>query len=139
MATTSRAAADVWHAILGLINGWAHHADRREPQQQAELFTPEGAVLVFDGDPDTRGAVGRIQGHEALAEAFTVLDTYDATTHFNGQIDLVLNGNTATAECSCLAHHVWMKEGQRTLMVMSIRYLNTFAWTTVSGSSRRGG
>jgi hypothetical protein len=26
----------------------------------------------------------------------------------------------------CLAHHLWVQDGQRTLMVMSIRYLDTF-------------
>jgi hypothetical protein len=126
MTTTSHTAVDDRHEILGLINGWAHHADRRQPQQQAELFTSDGVVLVFESDPGTSEAVARLQGRPELAEAFKVLDTYDTTTHFNGQSQIVLDGDTATAESYCLAHHVWMRHGRRTLMVMSIRYLDAF-------------
>jgi SnoaL-like domain len=34
--------------------------------------------------------------------------------------------NTATGETYCLAHHLWVENGQRLLMVMGIRYYDTF-------------
>jgi hypothetical protein len=37
-------------AIRGLVDAWAHCADRRKPQQQAELFVPDGTVAVYQGD-----------------------------------------------------------------------------------------
>jgi hypothetical protein len=70
--------------------------------------------------------VQRLQGRAELAEALKVLETYDATTHFNGQSTITLDGDRATGETYCLAHHLWVEDGQRTLMVMSIRYLDRF-------------
>ncbi len=64
--------------------------------------------------------------NSALAEAFKVLDNYDATTHFNGQSTISLDGDLATGKTYCLAHHLWTENGQRILMVMFIRYLDTF-------------
>ncbi len=57
----------------------------------------------------------------------TVLNAYVATMHFNGQSTVELNGDRATGEGYCLAHHLTEAEdGSRTLMVASIRYLDTF-------------
>jgi hypothetical protein len=46
--------------------------------------------------------------------------------HFNGQSTVVLDGVAATGESYCLAHHVQIQDGRRSLMVASIRYLDTF-------------
>jgi hypothetical protein len=113
-------------AIRGLVDAWAHCADRRKPQQQAQLFVPNGTVAVYLGDPAASEPVQRLRGHAELAEAFKVLGNYDATTHFNGQSTVTLDGDRATGETYCLAHHLWNDNGQRMLMVMSIRYLDTF-------------
>jgi len=113
-------------AIRGLVDAWAHYADRRKPQQQAELFVPDGTVSVYQGDPAASEPVQHLRGHSELAEAFKVLDNYDATTHFNGQTTITLDGDRAAGETYCLAHHLWVENGQRTLLVTSIRYLDTF-------------
>ena len=56
---------------------------------------------------------------------FDNLNTYTTTTHFNGQSTVVLDGDRATGESYCLAHHLSTGEdGQRTLMIASIRYLD---------------
>jgi SnoaL-like domain len=58
---------------------------------------------------------------------FDDLNQYVATMHFNGQSTISLDGNRATGESYCLAHHLAVAEdGQRTLMVASIRYLDEF-------------
>jgi hypothetical protein len=58
---------------------------------------------------------------------FDSLNTYVATMHFNGQCTVSLDGDRATGESYCLAHHLSVAEdGQRTLMVASIRYLDEF-------------
>ena len=68
-----------------------------------------------------------LNGREALTPVFDDLNRYDATTHFNGQSTVTLNGDRATGESYCLAHHLTEAEdGSRTLMVASIRYLDTF-------------
>ena len=57
---------------------------------------------------------------------FGDLNQYQATTHFNGQSTVVINGNEATGESYCLAHHVKVDGEKHTLMVASIRYLDSF-------------
>jgi hypothetical protein len=113
-------------AIRDLVDGWARCADRRLRQEQSELFVPEGTVEVYSGDPQTTEPVQRIQGRAALAKSFEVLDSYDVTTHFNGQSAVQVDGDSATGESYCLAHHVWIEDGERVLLVLSIRYLDTF-------------
>jgi hypothetical protein len=55
------------------------------------------------------------------------VNTYAATMHFNGQSTVSLDRNRATGESYCLAHHLSVGEdGQRTMMIASIRYLDGF-------------
>jgi hypothetical protein len=48
---------------------------------------------------------------------------------FNGQSTVGLNGDRATGESYCLAHHLFTEDGERRLMVASLRYLDTFVKT----------
>jgi hypothetical protein len=116
-------------AIQRLVDAWAHCADRRQARQQGELFTPQGTVAVYMGDPATHAAIQTIVGQEDLTESFAVLTNYEHTTHFNGQSTITVNDDSATGETYCLAHHVWTENEVRQLMVMSIRYIDTFART----------
>ena len=125
MSTLTGEAADR-QAIRDLVDAWARCADRRRPADQAGLFTADGTVTVYTGDPGSTDPAQRLQGHGEMAEAFKVLDAYDVTTHFNGQSTVQLDGDKASGETYCLAHHVWEEDGQRTLLVLSIRYLDTF-------------
>jgi hypothetical protein len=67
-----------------------------------------------------------LHGRDALAPVFDHLTSYVTTTHFNGQSTVVLNGDRATGESYCLAHHLFTEDGERKLMVASLRYLDTF-------------
>ena len=101
----------------------------RGPPQAAtagRAIRPDETVSVYQGDPAASEPVQHLRGHSELAEAFKVLDNYDATTHFNGQTTITLDGDRAAGETYCLAHHLWVENGQRTLLVTSIRYLDTF-------------
>lgn len=113
-------------AIRELVDAYAHLADRRDPQGQAALFTDDARVAVYDGEPDTTEPAQVLTGRNELATAFASLQNYDRTTHLNGQSTVTVDGDDATGETYCLAHHLWTEQGQRTLMVMSIRYHDTF-------------
>jgi SnoaL-like domain len=113
-------------AIRELVDAWARHADRREPERQAALFTEDGRVTVYMGEPETTEAVQVVTGRAELTAAFEALRSYEATTHFNGQHTATVDGDRATGETYCLAYHLWSSGGQRTLMIMSIRYLDAF-------------
>ena len=68
----------------------------------------------------------RFPARDALTPVFDDLNRYEATTHFNGQSTVELNGDRATGESYCLAHHLFTEDGERNLMVASLRFLDTF-------------
>jgi hypothetical protein len=90
------------------------------------LFTEDTRFLVFMDSTATE-PTQQLHGRESLAPVFDNLNTYAATMHFNGQSTVSLDGDRATGESYCLAHHLTVGEnGQRTLMIASIRYLDEF-------------
>jgi SnoaL-like domain len=62
-----------------------------------------------------------------LAPVFADLNKYAATMHFLGQSTILsLTRDAGTAEAYCLAHHLTVDGGKRTLMVGALRYYDTF-------------
>ena len=113
-------------AIRELFDAYAHCADRRDAKGQQALFTADTRFLVYmerGSDRPTQELTGR----ESLAPVFDQLNTYQATMHFNGQSTVELDGDWATGESYCIAHHLYEADGQRTMMVAYIRYLDRFA------------
>lgn len=113
-------------AIRELFDAYAHCADRRDAKGQMALFTPDTRFLVYM-DSRSEQPTQELHGREALAPVFDNLNTYQATMHFNGQSTVVLDGDRATGESYCIAHHLYEDDGQRSLMKAYIRYLDQFA------------
>ena len=113
-------------AIRQLIDAYAHCADRRDAKGQMALFTADTVFHVF---MDSRSAepTQTLHGRDALAPVFENLNTYQATTHFNGQSAVEIEGDTAKGESYCIAHHLTVEGEKRTLMIASIRYIDTFS------------
>jgi SnoaL-like domain len=113
-------------AIRELVDAYAHCADRRDAAGQMTLFTEDTRFLVFMDSRDPNPSQ-TITSRDGLAPVFDALNAYEATTHFNGQSTVALAGDRASGESYCLAHHVQVANGERSLMVASIRYLDSFA------------
>ena len=113
-------------AIRELVEAYAHCADRRDAKGQMALFTTDTHFVVYMNAEDPKPSQD-LHSREALAPVFADLNRYDATTHFVGQSTIfTLDGDRATGEAYCLAHHVTVESGKRRLMVASLRYLDTF-------------
>ena len=115
-------------ALRELFDAYAHCADRRDAEGQKSLFTEDTRFVVYmegEGSEPTQALAGR----EALTPVFDDLNRYETTTHFNGQSTIALDGDQATGESYCLAHHLYTEDGERKLMVASLRYLDTFVKT----------
>src|SRR5690242_10259774 len=124
--TISAAEAADRLAIRELVETYAHCADRRDAKGQMSLFTPDSHFVVSMNAKDPTPSQ-ELHSREALAPVFADLNKYDATTHFVGQSTIfTLNGDRATGEAYCLAHHVRVDGGKRQLMIASLRYLDTF-------------
>ena len=113
-------------AIQDLINGWAHCADRRLPEKQAALFTADGTVSIYMGDPATNQPVSTLKGAAELIPALGDLRKFAQTTHMNGQSTVVVQGDRAVGESYCFAHQISEQDGKRTLQILSIRYYDDF-------------
>jgi SnoaL-like domain len=113
-------------AIRELFDAYAHCADRRDAKGQMALFTEDTRFLVYM-DAKAETPTQELHGRESLAPVFDNLNIYAATTHFNGQSTVELDGDRGTGESYCIAHHVSIAEdGSRSLMIASIRYLDEF-------------
>jgi SnoaL-like protein len=112
-------------AIRELVEAYAHCADRRNAKGQMSLFTEDTHFVVYMNAKDRKPSQ-ELHSREELAPIFADLNKYDATTHFLGQSTLfTLEGERATGEGYCLAHHVTVDSGKKPLMVASLRYSDT--------------
>ena len=112
-------------AIRTLVDAYARCADRRDADGQKALFTEDTHFVVYmDGEGSEPSQ--ELNGREALTPVFADLDRYEATTHFNGQSTIALDGDRATGESYCLAHHLFSEGDERKLMVASLRYHDSF-------------
>jgi ketosteroid isomerase-like protein len=113
-------------AIRELVEAYAHCADRRDAKGQMALFTKDTHFVVYMNAKDLKPSQD-LHSREALDPVFADLNRYDATTHFVGQSTIfTLDGDRATGEAYCLAHHVTADGEKRRLMIASLRYLDTF-------------
>jgi ketosteroid isomerase-like protein len=112
-------------AIRELVDAYAHCADRRDAAGQKSLFTDDTHFVVYmEGQGSEPTQV--LDGREALTPVFDDLNRYQATMHFNGQSTVVLDGDRATGESYCIAHHLFRDDGERKLMVAWLRYGDVF-------------
>jgi ketosteroid isomerase-like protein len=112
-------------AIRELVDAYAHCADRRDADGQKSLFTEDTHFVVYmDGQGSEPTQV--LDGREALTPVFDDLNRYQATMHFNGQSTIALDGDCATGESYCIAHHLFTEDGERKLMVAWLRYGDAF-------------
>ena len=112
-------------AIRELVDAYAHCADRRLAEQQKSLFTDDTHFVVYmNGQGSEPTQV--IDGREGLTPVFEDLNRYEATQHFNGQSTISLDGDRATGESYCIAHHLFTEDGERKLMLAHLRYGDTF-------------
>lgn len=113
-------------AIRELIEAYAHCADRRDAKGQMALFTADTHFVVHVNAKDPKPAQ-ELHSREALAPMFADLNQYVATMHFVGQSTIFsLNGDRATGEAYCIAHHLTVDGEERRIMVAYLRYLDTF-------------
>jgi uncharacterized protein (TIGR02246 family) len=114
-------------ALRDLVDAYARHVDRHDAEAVASLFTADGRLVsrlhhAADNAPIVR------RGREEIASALvTGLDRYIATTHIVGGQVVHLDGDVATGETVCLAHHVYDAAGGRRMLVMAVRYTDTYA------------
>ena len=119
-------------AIRELVDLYARAADRVDGAGAAALFTPMGVLRIFERG--TEAPVRERIGREEISTAFAGLSRYEVRLHVVANHLVELDGDIATGETYCLAHHVRsIGEGVNSHLsdyVMAIRYLDTFERTS---------
>jgi SnoaL-like domain len=113
-------------AIRELVDTYARCADRRDASGQKSLFTEDTHFVVYMDGQGSEPTYA-LDGREALTPVFDDLNRYEATMHFNGQSGVTFEGERATGESYCIAHHLFTEDDERKLMVAWLRYGDTFA------------
>jgi len=119
-------------ALRGLVDQYALRVDSDDPGSAATLFTPAGELRIFErGKPEP---VRERLGREAIATAMSGLGRYDTTLHVVANHVAHIEGDTATGQTYCLAHHIREVETPDGATapfdhVMAIRYLDRFERT----------
>ena len=119
--------------IRRLIETYARGADRRQPALTASVFTDDGVLQIYTGDPNEGGTLDRERnGRAEIETAMGGLARYRVTFHGLQQstIDVHDDGASATSETYCVAHHLTHHDdGTVSDRVMFIRYLDDWIRT----------
>src|SRR4051795_267221 len=86
-------------ALRELVDAYARCADRRDADGQKALFTEDTHFVVYMEGHDSE-PTQELTSREALTPVFENLNSYETTTHFNGQSTIALDGDRATRESS---------------------------------------
>ena len=114
-------------ALRDLVDAYARHVDRRDARSVASLFTVDGRLVSRLHNAAGDAPIVR-RGRDEIATALVAgLDRYVATTHIVGGQVVTIDGDGATGDTVCLAHHVYESGGSRRMLVMAVRYSDTYA------------
>jgi hypothetical protein len=111
-------------ALRELAEAYARCADRVDGEGLAALFLPEGVLRIVRRGVDDPPAVRN--GRAEIATAIKRLDRYVKTFHMVGNQYLTVDGDDATGETYCIAHHLLGESGEQIDHVMMIRYQDRF-------------
>ncbi len=126
MDDTSQAVADRT-ALRDLVDAYAFHVDRGDAEAVASLFTADGRLVSRLHKQAAEAPIVRVGPQEIAGALVAGLDRYIGTTHVVGGQVVDIDGDTATGNTVCLAHHVYEAAGGRRMLVMAVRYADTYA------------
>jgi hypothetical protein len=114
--------ADDRLALRHLVDSYAIGCDRRDIDILRSVFVEGGTNTVhwLDRDPTSMTAPADLE------RIPTGLARYDQTFHFVGNHRVELDGDAATGDTYCIAHHLTGKDDY----VMHIRYEDTYVRTS---------
>jgi hypothetical protein len=115
--------------LQSLVGAYARALDRRDAATLQELFVPNGRLAVHSwtlhGAP-SRVLIGRVEIASAVSN---LAAAYAKTFHFVGNSTYEVDGESATGEVSCIAHHLVVEPERTYSLAMCITYHDQYACT----------
>ena len=113
-------------ALRGIAERYAAGVDRRDRDLFLSAFHADGRLVLLDhADPTQVFATRR--GHDELGAVTELIARYDKTFHLIGNARYDVDGDRATGEVYCVAHHLTRDRHGGTDYVMMIRYLDSYS------------
>jgi uncharacterized protein (TIGR02246 family) len=95
---------DQWE-IRQLVERYASAADRGDGSTVARLFTEDGEFVMWL-DPNSEDFTSHREGRAEIAVAIDRIRDYSHTNHVVGSHYAHVDGDRATGETRCVAHHL---------------------------------
>jgi hypothetical protein len=112
--------------LRSLAEYYAAGVDRRDRDLFLRAFHPDGGIVLLDYTDPTQ-VRGTRTGHAELADVTELIARYDKTFHFIGNTRYTIDGDRATGEVYCVAHHLTPDRHGGTDHVMMIRYQDSYS------------
>ncbi len=113
-------------AIRDLAYRYAAGVDQRDRKLFLSAFHPDATLTIVREGSDGIEQIFVRAGYDELGRIPVRITRYDKTFHFVGNHYCVLNGDEATGEVYCTAHHLHAGRPEGTDHVMLIRYQDTY-------------
>jgi hypothetical protein len=112
-------------ALSRLVLRYAQAVDRSDIDAIVALMTSGATISTHRGDSDS-DPVSSMTGHAEIRTAMARLERYVTTFHLVGNQLFEIDGDDATGETYCTAHHVQQRDDVLHDMTMYIRYRDRF-------------
>ncbi|MBS1699514.1 MAG: nuclear transport factor 2 family protein [Actinobacteria bacterium] len=113
-----------WWGITATIARYGRLADERRHADMADLFVPDGRMLLFR--PRAQEPAESPQGRAELQRAFQALDRFVVTSHVLSPSLVEGDGaDRARASTHCMAHHIEETSDGRVRFTLADRYEDT--------------
>ena len=112
--------------LRALVDSYAAAVDERDLDAFVALFVPDAALTIRQAGTSPEF---RCHGHGELTAAVAPLSQYLSTMHLMANHRCEIDGDRASGETYCLAHHLREAAGGVEDLVMMIRYGDTYART----------
>jgi hypothetical protein len=119
-------------AIRELIDAWAHRADRRPAERQAALFTADGTVAVYEGDPAIHKPTAILRGRAEIVSALGVLNKYEAPPISTGRMTY-----SSRASMPSASPIVWLISFEKKTAAYICRYRRSVTAISLSAEGNR--
>lgn len=112
-------------ALRNLAERYAQGVDRRDRDTFLSAFHPD-ATLAVHHPSEREDGIDVLRGHEQVGRVPELITAYPKTYHVLGQSTYEIDGDDATGETYCVAHHLTPGRHGGTNHVMYIRYVDTY-------------
>jgi SnoaL-like domain len=112
--------------LRALVDAYATACDNRDGEAFGSLFTPDATMTIYQ--PFETEPLVTLEGADAMPNAIAPLSQYRGTLHLMANHTAEVDGDSASGETYCLAHHLRpTDEGGVEDLVMMIRYGDRYA------------